>query len=291
VTWTYQKDGSVSNGDDLGWIDQVDFTLGNFSTTVGDALDYPGLSWIPDGEWLGQKLISSDGQDALQSPSIDDSEETSLEVELTGPGQLEFYYRCESEENYDYFTFTRNGVEEFSVSGTVGWTRHTATIPSGTHILRWSYQKDFSNSIGADAVWLDQIIWQTSTLTSAQHWANRYFSPGEQTDSAVGQPESDPDRDGRANLMEYALETSPLEAGLNREPIVANQADFLTLTYQRDLSKSDIFYRVEESSDLFNWTPVPDNVIATNGNIETRRAVRLRLASRHYLRLRVGFNP
>lgn len=31
------------------------------------------------------------------------------------------------------------------------------TLPGGTHTLRWSYVKDFSDSSGSDAGWLDQV--------------------------------------------------------------------------------------------------------------------------------------
>lgn len=53
VSWSYSKDASVSEGDDRGWVDQVEFEPGEFYISVGEALDYPGLTWIPDGGWFG----------------------------------------------------------------------------------------------------------------------------------------------------------------------------------------------------------------------------------------------
>ena len=287
VTWSYNKDSSVSDGQDRAWVDQVVFEKGDFISSVGEALDYPGLTWAPDGEWFGQPLITNDGVDALQTPSIEDNEETSLEVDITGPGIFEFYYRCSSEEDFDFFTFTLNGEEEFSVSGQVEWRKHTVTIPAGNHTLLWEYQKDFSNSVGGDAAWIDQVVWTSDLISGYQQWLDLHFSPSEQADPQVGGENSDPDHDGRANLVEYAFGTSPWIAGLENEPTVATPGDVVAITYVADLSKSDIVYQIQESTDLENWTTVPQSILSTNGDSQTRRAIRQRTGEHLFLRVEI----
>ncbi|MEN8693176.1 MAG: S8 family serine peptidase [Akkermansiaceae bacterium] len=287
VTWSYAKDSSESDGQDRAWVDLVVFEKGDFISSLGEALDYPGLTWIPDGEWLGQPIITNDGIDALQTPSIEDNEETTLEVDITGPGTFEFYYRCSSEEDYDFFTFTLDGVEEFSVSGQVAWRKHTVTIPAGNHTLRWKYQKDFSSSVGDDAAWIDQVVWTSDSISGYQQWLNLHFSPSEQADPQVGAEISDPDDDGRANLTEYAFGTSPWITGLENEPTVAAPGEYVALTYLADLSKSDIFYQIQESVDLENWTTIPQSLVSTNGDSQTRRAMRQRAGEHLYLRVKI----
>ena len=42
-------------------------------------------------------------------------------------------------------------------SGLVDWNEYEFKLTSGTHELEWRYQKDFANSRGADAAWLDNV--------------------------------------------------------------------------------------------------------------------------------------
>lgn len=291
VSWVFEKDGSEAEGDDMGWVDQVSFAPGEVFTTLGEALDYPGLDWRPDGPWYGQTLITNDREDALQSPNIDDGEDAELSLEVTGPGQLSFFYRCDSEDDYDFFNCSLDGTEEFSVSGLVEWTEHTITIPTGTHTVSWEYRKDASASIGADSVWIDQIVWQTSTLSGYDQWANQNFTSGEQTDPEFGQAGSDSDRDGWTNLMEYAFNSSPFVSDFENEPILNTPGTFAVLTYQADTNKTDITYAIQESTDLENWANIPQTVLSTQNGIETRRAVRQRTGDQSYLRVIVNQVP
>ena len=291
VSWVYRKDGSESVGDDLAWVDQVSFAPGPVFTALGDALDYPGLNWRPDGFWQGQTLISNDGEDALQSPNISDDGDTELSLEIIGPGQLSFFYRCDSEKEYDFFTCSLDGSEEFEVSGLTEWTQHTIAIPAGMHTVSWEYQKDGSVSSGSDSVWLDQVVWQSPALNGYQQWANQHFTLGEQTDPEFGQEQSDPDRDGRLNLLEYALNTSPFESGIENEPTVWSPGPVVTLTYLADLGKTDISYGIQESSDLATWTNISQTVVRTENGIETRRGVKERTGEVLFLRMVVNRVP
>lgn len=196
--------------------------------------------------------MSHDGEEALQSPSIPDNGETSFKVEVTGPGIFEFFYRCDSEEDYDFFTFTLDGAIEFEVTGLVEWTKHTVSVPAGLHTLKWEYQKDGSVSGGADSVWLDDVLWMPDSATGYELWRNLNFTPSEQADPEVGAMGSDPDEDGRSNLAEYAFGTSPFENGIANEPNYITPGELVVLSYVADLSKTDISYQIQESHDLEN---------------------------------------
>jgi hypothetical protein len=39
-----------------------------------------------------------------------------------------------------------------------GWKRVSVPVTAGTHTFKWSYQKDYSNSVGSDCAWLDFIL-------------------------------------------------------------------------------------------------------------------------------------
>ena len=39
----------------------------------------------------------------------------------------------------------------------VAWDRVETVIPDGRHMVRWTYEKDGSISVGEDAGWVDQV--------------------------------------------------------------------------------------------------------------------------------------
>lgn len=129
---------------------------------VADAVDFTRLPWIREGQsiWYGQRDETYDGVDAARSGTLEDSESSSLSINITGPDRLTFHWKVSSEEDFDELAFLLDGspfpgVE--AISGEQDWTPVNVTIPSGTHLLTWRYQKDGSVSGGSDAAWLDDL--------------------------------------------------------------------------------------------------------------------------------------
>ena len=51
-----------------------------------------------------------------------------------------------------------DGVEKTSLSGSSSdWTQKTYVVTAGTHTLKFEYSKDYSNSTGQDAAWIDNL--------------------------------------------------------------------------------------------------------------------------------------
>lgn len=92
--------------------------------------------------------------------------------------------------------------------------------------------------------------------TGFADWAAENF-PGV-TDPAIVGPEADPDGDGIANLLEYALGLDPLEAGRAGLPIhgiqsfdvSGDEGNYLTLSVTSPDGVSDISFEVMATSDL-----------------------------------------
>ena len=131
--------------------------------------------------------------------------------------------------------------------------------------------------------------------TPLEYWRSQHF---DQVELADGNQEgslwgdlADPDRDGRPNLVEYALGTQPRRgdaSGLT----ATSSADSLTFSYNRDTRKTDITYEPEASSDLADWGKVASELVSTDGTIETRRVmIPTTAGSGHYLRLRIARSP
>jgi M6 family metalloprotease-like protein len=151
----------------------TDLSDANFSIaippTLEDVLDTTGITWSSSGNlpWFAQSATSHDGVDAAQSGAISDSQSSSLETTLAGPGTLTFWWKVSSELNYDYLRFYSNGVEQAAslakISGDVAWVQKTVSLPAGNTTVKWEYKKDSSVASGSDAAWVDQVVWTPST--------------------------------------------------------------------------------------------------------------------------------
>lgn len=126
--------------------------------SIGEAVDENDLSWTLGGDanWAGQTSVTLLDGDAAQSGDITDSQETYLQTTVD-EGELSFYWKISSENNYDFLKFYIDGVLQDNISGTVDWTRKNYSLSSGTHTLKWSYIKNGGVDNGADAGYLDNV--------------------------------------------------------------------------------------------------------------------------------------
>jgi len=163
LRWVFAKDGSVSTGGDAGWLDQVKVRTAQPPPSLADALDTTAITWAATGDrpWFAQTATMHDGTDAVQSGPIADNQASRLEATILGPANLSFWWKVDSEQNYDYLTFQLDNAEVAAapkISGNVNWEQKTVPIPAGTHTVRWTYSKDGSVGSGADAGWVDQVV-------------------------------------------------------------------------------------------------------------------------------------
>ena len=116
---------------------------------------------------------------------------------------------------------------------------------------------------------------------------------------------ADPDRDGIANLLEYALGLDPQTSSAASLPALGTAGGYLTITFTRPLSATDVSYIVQVTSDLATWNDgslytasgdVPANAFTTQlsrtatGGIETitvRDNTAINAASEQCLRLKI----
>jgi hypothetical protein len=81
-----------------------------------------------------------------------------ITAEITEPGEISFWTRVSSEPNYDYMSFSIDGTQQEQWAGELPWSHFSAEIETGEHTFRWRYEKDSNYSHGADAAWLDYIV-------------------------------------------------------------------------------------------------------------------------------------
>ncbi len=87
-------------------------------------------------------------------------------------------------------------------------------------------------------------------------WRAEYFTPAELDLPAVSGPLADPDGDGLANLLEYALGLDPRTVSPAVVPATSAEGGYWVFLYTRPANRSDVNYTVEVSTNLQQWTPI-----------------------------------
>ncbi len=94
-------------------------------------------------------------------------------------------------------------------------------------------------------------------------WRLANFTTAELANPSISGDLADPDHDGLANLMEYALGLPPKTANANPfMPSVHN--GYLTITYTKSKSATDVTLTTDWSTDLVSWQSGPTYVQQTS---------------------------
>jgi hypothetical protein len=128
-----------------------DFETGNFNK----------FSWTMGGNqpWIMNTTVPFEGIYCATNDDIDDSESSDLMLNITvmADDSVTFWYRLSSEQDWDYLRYSEDGIELGAWSGITGWNYAGFPISTGSHTIKWSYDKDSDFSVGTDQAWLDNI--------------------------------------------------------------------------------------------------------------------------------------
>lgn len=164
VTWTYSKDVDTVVGLDAGWVDQVAVTPTTAPPTTAppttplQAALNTNLGVTSGGTalWISQTAVSRDGS-AAQSGRVADLQKSTLTMSVNGPATLAFWWRVDSETNFDFLTVFVDDQRVDRISGRVEWAERQIPVTAGAHSIRWEYSKDVDTTAGADAGWVDLV--------------------------------------------------------------------------------------------------------------------------------------
>ena len=139
----------------------------------------------------GDAVWTLDDGGVWRSGAIGDNEESWMQMDVSGAGQISFRWRTSSEAYkstpIDYVIFSVDGeVRTLPFGGETQWTNVVVDVAGdGNHALRWTYSKDEADSAGADCAWVDAVTWTSSgpvdeivdmgggkTVTVPQAWLN-----------------------------------------------------------------------------------------------------------------------
>ncbi len=147
------------------------------------------------------------------------------------------------------------------------------------------------------------VLFRIAASSPLAAWKTQYLG------SPAASDDDDPDRDGLANVVEYALGRIPTLPDAAGSTIASIAGGFLRLTVPRDPARNDVVMIVEASADLAGWSPLATSL---NGSpftgpgylsgetpgpglksVVVRDLVPVTGARRRFLRLRVlsGFTP
>jgi len=108
-------------------------------------------AWTVASDWADEGLYS------LRSGRIGHNQHS--QVQVSGDfrdGVISFVFYISSEIDYDWLTFSIDGVEQNGWSGE-GQRSVSFPVTAGRHTLQWAYEKDASVSLGSDAAWIDSV--------------------------------------------------------------------------------------------------------------------------------------
>ncbi|MCP4148466.1 MAG: hypothetical protein GY757_12035 [bacterium] len=160
LKWTYYKDGSVSSNSDCGWVDRLQFEdIVIPSDPIAAALDTTGTYTLSgDEDWAVTTSSSYYGGSSVVSPSaLNNSEDCTVQTTVSGVTSISFYWKVSSEARYDYLKFYIDDVLQDQIAGTTSWAQKTYSVSSGSHTIKWVYDKDYSVSSGSDCGWVDKV--------------------------------------------------------------------------------------------------------------------------------------
>ena len=163
------------------------------------------------------------------------------------------------------------GVRQFARVDRVNYDRNSPW-PAGAAGLGHSLQKRVESGYGNDpSAWLAATPTPGTALMGVpfSDWITAQGVPKDQQS-----PGQDPDRDGRPNLLEFALGSDPLTADTRLPLLMSLATEPATLRFALRLDRPGVTIHLQTTTDLGGgtWTELPTEVLSTEGAMQTRIA-------------------
>lgn len=97
---------------------------------------------------------------ARSASGLGNNASSALNITLTAAqaGNISFFRKVSSEQNWDKFTFAIDNVVMDEQSGTVNWSQVSFPVSAGRHTYTFKYAKDYSQNAGSDCAWIDNVV-------------------------------------------------------------------------------------------------------------------------------------
>ena len=166
----YTHSNSIS--ETIGVIDE-DYETGDFSNFNWN--NDPTYPWVISS--TNPYEGTSCSRSALNQPDQTDSK-LSIDLNVLMNGEISFYKKMSSEQDYDFLKFRINGQKQDEWSGIDSdWSFVSFAVSSGMNTFTWEYDKDWSASDGQDCAYVDYIVFppvdinnSTELIKYDSHW-------------------------------------------------------------------------------------------------------------------------
>lgn len=128
--------------------------------TAAVVADGKAVAWNAAGtDWRPVEEEGASGGLCLRSGAIGAGGQSSLTATTVGPGTLSFDWKIAAGRG-DFCRFYVDGFETNSIQRSTGWKTTEVRLGSGTHELKWVYERGSGDATGEDAAFLDDIDWR-----------------------------------------------------------------------------------------------------------------------------------
>jgi hypothetical protein len=149
-------------------------TTSDYNLSVGLAVetfesgDFSFLDWFQEGDlpWTVTDEEAHSGDYCARSGAIGDNEVTKLVIyaDILSDAVITFWFKTSTEKRKDIFAFFIDNHRMDWWSGENDWTYASYALEAGSHVFTWLYDKNNSNSSGADCVWVDDITFPRTCI-------------------------------------------------------------------------------------------------------------------------------
>lgn len=161
---------------------QFTATAGSYNTTINhlasagliledfETANFNRFPWTASGNtpWAISAFQPFEGSySAISGPiSANQTTELNLNIFSFNDDSLSFYYKVSTEDGWDFLNLYIDGNRVGQWSGIYGWRYASFAVSSGSHQIKFTYEKDAIVNAGQDRVWLDNIRFPFGTLTT-----------------------------------------------------------------------------------------------------------------------------
>jgi M6 family metalloprotease-like protein len=291
---TFENGGSIP----VGWVQESVIGTLSWVFRSGSPVS-PGVPTSAHSNSLYNACLyyanRSGGSARLISPMLNVGTGTNAQARLTFWHCMASYLGDQDQLKVLYkTTATSAWVEVASYKLSVpAWTERTIDLPnpSPTYYIAFEGLAKYGYGVCIDNV----SVTGTSTASPYELWKTDVFG-GDAGNEAISGDEADPDGDGIANALEYAMGLDPMVFDTEGLPFGGVTAGYLTLSFRMDKDAYDagVVYEVEASTNLVEgfWTTVDvsEQSLADSNTwwqAIYQHDVPVTLAPRRFLRLKV----
>ena len=156
------------NNNAFSGIYDITINIGSMPCEDFETGDFTAFNWQFGGslDWTIDSNNAFEGLYCARSGAIGHNQTTEMYVTMdVSSGQISFYRKVSSENNYDFLQFYIDGAMQGQWAGQMGWSQESFSVTSGTHAFKWVYDKDGNTTGGSDCVWIDNIYFPASNPT------------------------------------------------------------------------------------------------------------------------------